>query len=129
MWRGSRGSVKPGYCILAVWCDGKPVALAGYRVQVNLIYGKFLYVDDLVTEASKRRDGLCAHLLDALALDAGRLGCERLVLDTTLDNVGAHRFLLPPGPARMFPALRAAGGCRMMTILQILASPRPHSFS
>src|ERR1700680_1830581 len=33
-----------GYCILAAWCDGKPVALAGYRVQVNLIYGKFLYV-------------------------------------------------------------------------------------
>ena len=26
-----------GYCILAAWCDGKPVALAGYRVQVNSV--------------------------------------------------------------------------------------------
>jgi hypothetical protein len=51
-----------GYCILAAWCDGKPVALAGYRVHVNLIYGKFLYVDDLVTEADRRRSGLGARL-------------------------------------------------------------------
>jgi len=35
-------------------------------------------------------------------------------------------LLLPPGPARMCPALQAAGGCPMTTILQILASPRPH---
>ena len=66
-----------GYCILAAWCDDKPVALAGYRVQVNLIYGKFLYVDDLVTEADRRRSGLGASLLDALAIEAGSLGCER----------------------------------------------------
>lgn len=76
---------------------GKPVALAGYRVQVNLIYGKFLYVDDLVTEADRRRFGLGARLLDALAIEAGKLGCERLVLDTALDNVLAHRFYYRQG--------------------------------
>jgi ribosomal protein S18 acetylase RimI-like enzyme len=86
-----------GYCILAAWCDGKPVALTGYRVQVNLIYGKFLYVDDLVTKADRRRSGLGARLLDALAIEAGRLGCERLVLDTALDNVLAHRFYYRQG--------------------------------
>jgi ribosomal protein S18 acetylase RimI-like enzyme len=86
-----------GYCILAAWCDGKPVALAGYRVQVNLIYGKFLYIDDLVTEADRRRSGLGARLLDALAIEAGKLGCERLVLDTALDNVLAHRFYYRQG--------------------------------
>ena len=84
-----------GYCILAAWCDGKPIALTGYRVQVNLIYG--IYVDDLVTKADRRRSGLGASLLDALAIEAGRLGCERLVLDTALDNVLAHRFYYRQG--------------------------------
>lgn len=81
-----------GYRLLAAWRDGAPLALAGYRVEENLVHGKFIYVDDLVTAASERGRGHGARLLDAVMAEGRRLGCARLVLDTALDNVLAHRF-------------------------------------
>jgi hypothetical protein len=50
-----------GYRLLALWRAGTPVALAGYRFEENLIHGKFVYVDDLVTAADERRGGLGAR--------------------------------------------------------------------
>jgi ribosomal protein S18 acetylase RimI-like enzyme len=86
-----------GYCILAAWRDGVPVGLAGYRVEDNLIHGRFVYVDDLVTADGDRGQGIGARLLDAVAAEGSRLGCGRLVLDTALDNVLAHRFYYRQG--------------------------------
>jgi hypothetical protein len=31
-----------GYRLLAAWRDGVPVALAGYRIEENLIHGRFI---------------------------------------------------------------------------------------
>jgi GNAT superfamily N-acetyltransferase len=86
-----------GYRILAAWRDDRPAALAGYREEENLIHGRFVYVDDLVTAESERSGGLGARLLDAVAAEGRRLGIERLVLDTALDNVLAHRFYYRQG--------------------------------
>lgn len=86
-----------GYRLLAAWRDGVPIALAGYRQEENLIHGRFLYVDDLVTAEGERGAGLGARLLDAVAAEGRRLGIDRLVLDTALDNVLAHRFYYRQG--------------------------------
>jgi GNAT superfamily N-acetyltransferase len=86
-----------GYRLLAAWRSNIVVALAGYRVQENLIHGRFLYVDDLVTTARERGAGHGARLLNAAAEEGRRLGCVRLVLDTALDNVLAHRFYYRQG--------------------------------
>ena len=42
-----------GYRLLAAWQGTELVGLAGYRFQENLIYGRFVYIDDLVTTASQ----------------------------------------------------------------------------
>jgi GNAT superfamily N-acetyltransferase len=86
-----------GYRILAAWRGDVPIGLAGYRVEENLIHGRFIYVDDLVTIEAKRRSGVGARLLDAVAEEGRKLGCNRLVLDTALDNVLAHRFYYHQG--------------------------------
>jgi GNAT superfamily N-acetyltransferase len=86
-----------GYRILAAWRDGMPAGLAGYRIEENLIHGRFVYVDDLVTAEGERRHRIGARLLDAVAAEGRRLGCGRLVLDTALDNVLAHRFYYRQG--------------------------------
>lgn len=86
-----------GYRLLALWRDAAPVALAGYRLQENLIHGRFIYVDDLVTAAEERGHGHGARLLDAVAEIGREAGCGRLVLDTALDNVLAHRFYYRQG--------------------------------
>ncbi|WP_394790069.1 GNAT family N-acetyltransferase [Rhodoferax sp.] len=86
-----------GYRVLAMLRSGQPVALAGFRLQENLVYGRFLYVDDLVTDAAARGAGHGAQLIAALQAEAHTLGCERLVLDTALGNVLAHRFYYRSG--------------------------------
>jgi len=97
-----------GYRLLAAWRGDEPVGLAGYRVQENLIRGRFCYVDDLVVRADARRGGLGARLLDAVAAAARAQGLDRLVLDTALDNLLGQRFYFRYG---MLPAaLRFAKG-------------------
>jgi len=85
------------YRLLAAWEDGQAVALAGYRFQENLVYGKFLYVDDLVTAETARGNRWGARLLDALTVVAEQAGCMRLVLDTGLGNALAQRFYFRQG--------------------------------
>jgi GNAT superfamily N-acetyltransferase len=86
-----------GYRILAAWREDLPLALAGYRIEENLIHGRFIYVDDLVTAEGERGSGMGARLLAAVAAEGKREGCTRLVLDTALDNVLAHRFYYRQG--------------------------------
>jgi ribosomal protein S18 acetylase RimI-like enzyme len=69
-----------------------PLALAGYRVQENLVHGQFLYVDDLVTASDVRGQGHGERLMAFLCEQARVLGCGKLVLDTPLDNALGHRF-------------------------------------
>jgi ribosomal protein S18 acetylase RimI-like enzyme len=90
-----------GYRILALWSEQGPNrgprALAGYRITENLVHGKFLYVDDLVADQSERSRGYGAQLLDKLKAEARAQDCNKLVLDTGLDNYLAHRFYFRQG--------------------------------
>ncbi|MDC0720439.1 GNAT family N-acetyltransferase [Nannocystis sp. bb15-2] len=86
-----------GYRLLAAWRGGEPLGLAGYREQENLIYGRFVYVDDLVVREDARREQLGERLLTAVAAEARRLGCARLVLDTGMANALAQRFYFRQG--------------------------------
>jgi len=92
-----RRQSEQGYAIVALWRAQRPVALAGFRVQENLVHGRFLYVDDLVTTESERRHGHGARLLDHLKAEGRALGCRKLVLDTALENTLAHRFYYRQG--------------------------------
>jgi ribosomal protein S18 acetylase RimI-like enzyme len=92
-----RRQSEQGYRIVAAWRNDTPVALAGYRIEENLIHGRFVYVDDLVADEGERRRGLGAALLDQVAVVGRASGIARLVLDTGLDNVLAHRFYFRQG--------------------------------
>ena len=86
------------YRILAAWQDdGTVLALAGYRLAENLIYGRFLYVDDLVTRDTARGGRWGQALMDAMARIGEDAGCARLVLDTGLANALAQRFYFRQG--------------------------------
>jgi GNAT superfamily N-acetyltransferase len=74
-----------------------PIGLAGYRLLENTIYGRFIYVDDLVVDAAARRDGVGRGLLDAVSAVGRAQGCEKLALDTGLGNSLAQRFYFRAG--------------------------------
>ncbi|WP_420555897.1 GNAT family N-acetyltransferase [Roseovarius sp.] len=86
-----------GYRLLAIHDGGKPVALAGYRIQENLIHGRHIYLDDLVTDQSHRSRGLGQRLLEHVQEIGRAAGCGRLSLDTPLSNALGHRFYFRQG--------------------------------
>lgn len=81
-----------GFRLAALRDGGDPLAVAGFRVQENLAWGRHLYVDDLVTHPDARSRGYGAALLGWLA-DFGRsLGAGQLHLDSGRQREAAHRF-------------------------------------
>lgn len=73
--------------------DARP-CVAGFRLGENLVRGKFLYVDDLVTAEAARSRGHGKAMLAWLE-DLGReAGCAALSLDSGVQRYAAHRFYL-----------------------------------
>jgi GNAT superfamily N-acetyltransferase len=94
-----RRQQKTGYRLVVVDDDGI-VAVAGFRVLENLAWGRFLYVDDLVTSSKHRSNGYGSRLLTWLREYAVLEGCQQLHLDSGLQREGAHRFYEREGMAK-----------------------------
>lgn len=86
-----------GFHATALYDDDIARAYAGWRVHENLVYGRHMYVDDLVTDAGVRSHGYGKTLLDWLKQEARRQGCARLQLDSGTHRKDAHAFYLREG--------------------------------
>lgn len=91
-WCRCQRQTEEGYILDGLYAEGELVALAGYRIQENLIHGRFMYVDDLVTDNKKRGCGYGQRMMVYLSDQASSTGCKRLILDTPLSNSLGHRF-------------------------------------
>jgi len=69
-------------------------AVAGFRISENLAYGKFLYVDDLVSKTEDRSKGYGGALFDWLVALAREHECDQFHLDSGVHRFAAHRFYL-----------------------------------
>ncbi len=87
-----RSQEQAGYRLAYVEVDGRPVAVAGFRISESLASGRFLYVDDLVTLDAERSKGHGAQLLEWLLDQARTEGCQELELDSGIQRKDAHRF-------------------------------------
>ena len=85
---------REGYHLAALNDRGAVRAVAGYRFGNNLAWGKYLYVDDLVTDGTQRSQGHGKRLLDWLCAQACEKGCDELHLDSGVQRFAAHRFYL-----------------------------------
>ncbi len=81
-----------GYRLAFVQHPDGVVAVAGFRVGENLAWGRFLYVDDLVTLPTHRSKGFGASLLSWLREFAAKDGCLQMHLDSGAQRKDAHRF-------------------------------------
>lgn len=86
-----------GYRLAYLESDGEVRSAAGYRVSENLVYGRFMYVDDLVTRCVDQGSGHGSALLDWLITEARRRECLQFHLDSGVQRFGAHRFYLHKG--------------------------------
>lgn len=94
-----RSQENAGYRLAYVEERGYVVAVAGFRIGENLAWGRFLYVDDLVTLPEQRSKGYGAALLSWLRDFAAKEGCEQLHLDSGIQRKEAHRFYERQGMA------------------------------
>jgi GNAT superfamily N-acetyltransferase len=81
-----------GYQLVMAELDGKPACVAGFIYGENLAWGKFLYVDDLVTAEDCRSKGAGKAIIDWLKQHAQEAGCKELHLDSGVQRKDAHRF-------------------------------------
>lgn len=80
---------------LAFLADKKIVkAVAGYRFSESLSWGKFMYVDDLVTAEKFRSQGHGQKLFKWLVDEAKSRNCDQFHLDSGVQRFNAHRFYL-----------------------------------
>ncbi|NWD77421.1 GNAT family N-acetyltransferase [Pseudomonas gingeri] len=86
-----------GFRLLALRERGQVIGLAGFRMTENTLYGRFVYVDDLVVTVSQQRRELGAALLEEVRRRTRALGYRYLVLDTGMHMPLAQRFYFRQG--------------------------------
>jgi GNAT superfamily N-acetyltransferase len=96
-----RAQMSEGYRLAYVAEGASVVAVAGFRIGNSLSWGKFLYVDDLVTDEHRRSRGYGQRLLAWLHDHARACGCAQLHLDSGIRRAEAHRFYKREGMAAM----------------------------
>ncbi|PZN34480.1 MAG: GNAT family N-acetyltransferase [Proteobacteria bacterium] len=89
-----RRQAAQGYRLALREQHGRVVAVAGWRIFDNLMSGRVLYVDDLVSDADARSQGHGAAMFDWLVQRAREAGCRTLELDSGVQRFAAHRFYL-----------------------------------
>jgi ribosomal protein S18 acetylase RimI-like enzyme len=106
-----RSQEQAGYRLAFIRGTHEVVAVAGFRLGENLAWGRFLYVDDLVTHPDHRSRGHGTELLDWLKTHAAEQGCAQIHLDSGLQRTAAHRFYEGQGlTKRSFHFSQALGG-------------------
>lgn len=82
------------YSVAALIDDGAVRCVAGYRIAEGLAWGKYLYVDDLVTDEAGRSHSYGRQMMQWLVEEARKNGCGQFHLDSGVQKHSAHRFYL-----------------------------------
>ncbi len=74
--------------------ESQVLVVAGFRIADSLAWGRFLYVDDLVTCGMQRSLGYGQAMMDWLLEQATEAKCDSFHLDSGVKRHAAHRFYL-----------------------------------
>ena len=90
-----------GYRIVAAFDDDErdAAAVIGFKVTENLVWGRYLYIEDVVTRAAGRGRGHAPALMAWVLDEARRAGCGQVHLNSGVDSNrrSAHRFYFNSG--------------------------------
>ena len=84
--------IKEGYHLAYLIDENIIKTVAGFRISHNLAWGKFLYIDDLVSDRKYRQSGVGTVLFEWLVDYAKYNQCQQLHLDSGVQRHQAHRF-------------------------------------
>ncbi|QQK77689.1 GNAT family N-acetyltransferase [Salicibibacter cibarius] len=88
----AEASEKDMYRLFALYDQGEIVAVTGFKPMITLYYGRFVWICDLVTDATKRSKGYGEELLSFVHEWALENNYESVALSSGLQRYDAHRF-------------------------------------
>jgi GNAT superfamily N-acetyltransferase len=83
-----------GFQLAYIQEGGKAVSIAGFRCGESFAWGRYIYVDDLITASQYRSKGYGRAMMDWLVAHAKSLGCGEMHLDSGVQRYRAHHFYL-----------------------------------
>lgn len=86
-----------GYHLAYIQEGGQVKSLAGFRYLEFLAWGKVIYIDDLISDATTRRNGYGSKLLKWVINEAKKAKCDQVHLDSGPMRYDAHRLYLNHG--------------------------------
>ncbi len=86
-----------GYQLVCLSVNDSIKAAAGIRSAEWLHSGKYLEIDDLITNADDRSQGYGSHLFDWICQYAKKIGCNQVRLVSGVQRERAHQFYLSKG--------------------------------
>lgn len=92
-----KAQIQNGYHLYYFSYAGEIVSLAGCAVRTNLAWGRYLYIDDLISSENNRSNGYGKEILEYVKNFARSEGCEEIHLDSGVQRFGAHKFYLREG--------------------------------
>ncbi|WP_107875137.1 GNAT family N-acetyltransferase [Neisseria weaveri] len=85
-----------GYRLLGIFEDGKnnAVAICGFREETNLVSGRHIHIDDVVTVPQSRGKGYASRLLERVKEIAREEGIHQIHIDSNVgdERAQAHRL-------------------------------------
>lgn len=89
--------IKKDYRMMGVFMGEQCVGLSGIWIGTKLYSGKYLEVDNFVTDQTFRSKGIGKLLLDAIQELARAEQCRCIMLDAYTSNTSGHRFYFREG--------------------------------
>ncbi len=87
-----RRQKQSGYSLVAAYIEGEVAGVVGYRFVEDLAWARTIYVDDLVVDEGRRRQGVGETLMKYVERECERRKCDSLRLSSGLAREDAHRF-------------------------------------
>jgi GNAT superfamily N-acetyltransferase len=85
------------YKIVAGYYQHKLVALSGYWISRMLYCGRYLQLSNFVCDSQYRNNGFGAQIIKYLETKAIKLQCNKIVLDSYIENKKSHAFYYKHG--------------------------------
>ncbi|MFP3028410.1 MAG: GNAT family N-acetyltransferase [Wolbachia sp.] len=86
-----------GYKVIGKYVDNDLIAILAYRLPYKFTFGKYVYVDDLVTLPEYRSRGYGHQLIEWLKEESKRIGYHQIHLDVSMSNHLGSKFYLNNG--------------------------------
>jgi len=89
--------MEDGYKVAYIEENNEVICVGGFVIGKKLAWGKYLYIDDLITNENTRSKSAGAEMVKWLKEHAKANGCQQLHIDSGVQRYMAHKFYLREG--------------------------------